>query len=46
MWLRLLGLFAIRLDLWISGSVEKLFHAVDFSILWGQRLDVGLKSWL
>jgi len=45
MWLLLLGLFAVWLDFSIGGSVKKLFHAVKFSILWGQRHDLGLLSW-
>jgi len=45
LWLLQLWLFAVRLDFWIGGAVEKLFHTVQSSILWGQRLDLGHKSW-
>lgn len=45
MWLLRLGLFAVQLDLGIHGSVENLFHAVEFSFLWIQWLVLGPKSW-
>ena len=45
LWLLRLRLFAVRLDFWIGGAVEKSFYTVKFSVLWGQRLDLGPKSW-
>jgi hypothetical protein len=45
LWLLQLRLFAIRLDFWIGGAVEKLFHSVESSVLCGQRLDLELKSY-
>jgi len=46
MWLLRLRLLAVRLDFWMGGAVKKVLHAVRSSVLWGQRLDLGLKSWL
>jgi hypothetical protein len=45
LWLLRLRLFAICLDVLIGGPVEKHFHTVESSVLWGQRLHHELKSW-
>jgi len=45
MWLLLSGCFAVQLDFWIGSAVNKHFHTVKVSILLGQQLHLGLKSW-
>jgi hypothetical protein len=45
MGLLLLGMSSVQLDFLVGGSVEKLFHAVQYSILWSQQLELGRKSW-